>query len=121
MTARAIAERARGKLRLPPPDVQEDFIVIDVPLQREQQDSSKPGEASSSAAARRPRGELRGDVVVDRARSVKRAKSKTQQFIDQIDTYIRQWGGSYKDWYVGVTKDAEERRYHPRTDRNLSE
>lgn len=38
------------------------------------------------------------------------AKTK-QQIIDDIKAHIRKGGGAYKDWYVGISKDARSRLF----------
>jgi hypothetical protein len=34
--------------------------------------------------------------------------SDSKQIIEQIETYIREGGGEYKDWYVGMTDNPIE-------------
>ena len=33
------------------------------------------------------------------------------EVLQRIDNYIRQFGGQYKDWYVGVTSDQHKRLF----------
>jgi len=39
------------------------------------------------------------------------AKSK-QEIIDEIKTHIRERGGGYSAWYVGISKDAKDRLFN---------
>lgn len=44
-------------------------------------------------------------------------KSKTE-IIEEIKTYIQNWGGQYSDWYVGIASDPRQRLF---TDHNVRE
>lgn len=39
------------------------------------------------------------------------ANSK-QEIINDIDAYIQKCGGAYRDWYVGISKDARDRLFN---------
>jgi len=48
------------------------------------------------------------------------SKSK-QEIVDDIESHMQKNGGEYSDWYVGISKDAEDRLFNGHTVKEKSD
>jgi hypothetical protein len=53
----------------------------------------------------------KGQLVLKRQKQEDKMASSKQEIIDKIAAHIADRGGSYSDWYVGITENAKRRLF----------